>query len=193
MSSVNLQSDEELVAKCLLGDSISFGIIIERYEAKLGRYILRIARFQSEDVEDLLQVVFLKAWHNLHSFKPHLKFSSWIYRITHNEALTYIRNDKNRAHGNVVEIDEEILNNISSEIDIFKETSNKYDSVVLQQVIAKLSQDQCDVIMLKFFEGKSYDEISDILMIPPGTVATRISRAKSKIKEIMSNNGYKYE
>jgi RNA polymerase sigma-70 factor, ECF subfamily len=193
MPEANSQSDEDLVAICLTQDKEVFGTLVERYEDKLSRYIRRISRLKTEDIEDLLQVVFLKVWQNLQSFNPHLKFSSWIYRIAHNETLTYIRNGKTGAHGHVLDIDEEMLENIASEIDVFKETSKEHDAEILQKVLAKLPQDQYDVIVLKFFEDKSYDEISDILTIPPGTVATRINRAKSKVKEIMSNNGYKYE
>jgi RNA polymerase sigma-70 factor, ECF subfamily len=193
MPEANPQSDEELVAICLSEDKEAFGILVERYEDRLSRYIRRISRLRSEDIEDLLQIVFLKVWQNLQSFKPHLKFSSWIYRIAHNETLTYIRNGKSGAHGHMLDIDKEVLQNIASEIDVFKDASKEHDGEVLRKVLAKLPQDQYDVIVLKFFEEKSYDEISDILTIPPGTVATRINRAKSKIKEIMSNNGYKYE
>ena len=76
-------SDEALVEQALEDMSV-FAVIVERYEQRLLRYIHRISAFSDEAAEDILQEAFLKAWKNLNGFSPKLKFSSWIYRITHN-------------------------------------------------------------------------------------------------------------
>ncbi len=184
-------TDEELVRLCL-SDKGSFGLLVERYEGKLRAYIYRLGKLGLEDSEDLLQEVFVKVYQNLNSFDSSLKFSSWIYRIAHNETMGYFRKARARPHGHAVDVDEQILSNIASESDVLKETNESFDAMRLRQVLERLSREYYDVIALQFFEDKSYDEISDILAIPPGTVATRISRAKARIRKLMNTNGYVY-
>jgi len=87
--------DEDLV-KLTLEKQDNFLYLIKRYEAKLSRYIRRIAGLNKEDTEDILQEVFIKVYQNLNSFDKDLKFSSWIYRITHNEVIDSYRKKQAR-------------------------------------------------------------------------------------------------
>ncbi|MGH7175522.1 MAG: sigma factor, partial [Minisyncoccia bacterium] len=79
-------SDEE-VARRALAQKEEFALLIRRYEAKLARYLERLGVGSREDREDILQNAFIKAYRNLASFDPELQFSSWMYRIAHNEAM----------------------------------------------------------------------------------------------------------
>ena len=83
-------SDEEVVRRTLLDKEV-FALIIERYEGKLARYLERLGVGILEDREDILQNAFVKAYKNLNSFDPTLTFSSWMYRIVHNEAMSFFR------------------------------------------------------------------------------------------------------
>ncbi|MDD5489902.1 MAG: sigma-70 family RNA polymerase sigma factor, partial [Candidatus Moranbacteria bacterium] len=78
------KTDEEMVALTLKNQDY-FACLVERYEPKLMRYIRRISAATQEDAEDLLQDVFVKVYRNLNDFDQKLKFSSWIYRIAHNQ------------------------------------------------------------------------------------------------------------
>ncbi|PIU78076.1 MAG: hypothetical protein COS72_03485, partial [Candidatus Moranbacteria bacterium CG06_land_8_20_14_3_00_43_56] len=89
------KTDEELVALTLKNQDF-FSCIVERYEAKLTRYIRRISAATQEDAEDLLQEIFVKVYRNLYGFDPSLKFSSWIYRIAHNQVISQWRKTKSR-------------------------------------------------------------------------------------------------
>ena len=83
-------ADEQIVKEALL-DQERFALLIERYEAKLLRYLERLGIAAREDREDVLQNSFIKAYRNLNSFDLSLSFSSWMYRITHNEAMSFFR------------------------------------------------------------------------------------------------------
>lgn len=89
MQSFDEITDESLVTKILSGKKELFYYLIKRYETKLRRYILRITNRKNE-VDDLLQNVFIKTYKNLPTFNKELNFSSWIYRIAHNESINLI-------------------------------------------------------------------------------------------------------
>ena len=179
----NKNSDEELV-KLTLVNQDNFLFIMKRYESKLLRYILRISGIKKEDAEDLLQEVFIKVYENLNDFDQKLKFSSWIYRITHNMVIDNFRKMKVRpAIANFNEdINNKILANIKSDFDIFKEIDIKYLREGIEKVLKKMDRNYKEVLVLRFFEDKSYEEISDILKKPTGTVSTLINRAKKQFK-----------
>lgn len=186
MESLSTKEDKELV---LLSkeDSIFFAELINRYQDKLGRYVSRLGRFSKEDIEDILQNAFIKVYQNLNEFDVTLPFSSWIYRITHNETISFFRKTNSRPEGHSVYVEEYVLNNIAGDIATESNTEKEINGEILQKAISELPQFYKDIIILRYFEEKSYEEISDILRISPGTVATRISRAKQNIKKFISN------
>jgi RNA polymerase sigma-70 factor (ECF subfamily) len=179
----NKNSDEELVKLTLVNQDV-FLFIMKRYEDKLLRYILRISSIKKEDAEDLLQEVFIKVYENLNDFDQKLKFSSWIYRITHNMVIDNFRKMKVRPE--IADFNEDInnriLENIKSDFDIFKEIDMKYLREGMENVFRKMDRRYKEVLVLRFFEDKSYEEISDILKKPTGTVSTLINRAKKQFK-----------
>ena len=89
-------TDEAIVIRVQSGDAESFAMLVERYEQKMLRYTKRFL-FQMEDTEDLVQEVFLKAFVNIKSVDTTRKFSSWLYRIAHNESINALKKKKKRA------------------------------------------------------------------------------------------------
>ena len=177
-------TDEELV-KLILENQENFLYLVRRYEEKLTRYIRRISGLDKEDIEDLLQDIFIKVYQNLNDFDTSLKFSSWIYRITHNHVISNFR--KSKARPVTVSIDEEndIARKIASGIDILKEVDQKLKKKVIIDVLKKMDKNYKEILILKFLEEKDYNEISDILQKPVGTVGTLINRAKKQFKKIV--------
>ncbi len=175
------QSDENLV-NLTLKDQDYFNYIIERYENKLSRYIKRIAGLNQQDTEDLLQDIFIKVYQNLNAFDSSLKFSSWIYRIAHNEVISHWRKNKARPQFVGGEEIEGFLHNIDSGLNIHQDVENKNLRDDIEKILAELDLKYREVLILKFIEEKSYKEISDIIKKPSGTVATLISRAKKQFK-----------
>lgn len=176
------KTDEELVGMALENQS-DFLYIMNRYQNKLMSYILRMSNISPEEAEDILQNVFIKVYKNLNGFDSDLKFSSWIYRITHNEVISNFRKSQARPQSYEGEINEEILERISADFDIESEINNKYLREMLNKVLVNLDKKYRDVLVLRFFEEKDYNEISDILKKPVGTISTLLNRAKKNLKE----------
>lgn len=176
------KTDEQLVALTLKDENF-YAILVERYEEKLTRYILRISGGSKEDVEDTLQDVFISAYKNLNDFDPDLKFSSWIYRIAHNKVISHFRKITARPKTVTYEGDSQLLNILASNQDIAKELERKYTGEEVKSILNQLDEKYKEVLVLKFLEEKDYKEISDILEKPMGTVATLINRAKKQFKE----------
>lgn len=174
---VNLKTDEELVI-LILENQGYFTYLIERYERKLLAYILRISNVSHQEAEDVLQDVFIKVYQNLNDFDPDLKFSSWIYRITHNEVISNYRKRRSRDKDLSIDIDDADLENFASDLDITQELDDKFLRANIFKVLDKLDIKYREVLVLKFLEEKNYREISDIIKKPMGTVATLINRAK---------------
>jgi RNA polymerase sigma-70 factor (ECF subfamily) len=178
------KSDKELVQLSLQNQDY-FLYLMKKYEAPLTRYIRRISNLDQDTIADILQEVFLKVYQNLNEFDQSLKFSSWIYRIAHNQLMSYYRKLKARPRIVTLEDDSKILDNLISNIDIEKEINNQLNRKVILRILKKLDFKYSEVLILRFLEDKSYEEISDILKKPIGTVATLINRAKKEFKKLL--------
>lgn len=176
--------DQELV-RAALADKHAFSELVERYRYPLLRYIRRLGITDEDAATDILQETFIKTYVNLNDYDQLLSFSSWIYRITHNEARMYVRRQKNRPSAVQNESELSIFENLPDELNIFEEADAKLRSRRVAHLLGKLKQEYRDIIILRFFEEKSYDEISDILQIPPGTVATNLARGKQSLKQLL--------
>ncbi len=176
------KNDIELI-QLTLKDKDFFTCLVKKYEQPLLRYIRRISAFNTEAAEDILQEVFIKVYQNLNEFDQTLKFSSWLYRITHNQTINHYRRLKNQPQGIYQTDDTEELNRLASQINIEREINNRLNGKIINKVLACLDIKYREVLILKFLEEKSYQEISDILKKPMGTVATLINRAKKQFKQ----------
>ncbi len=173
-------SDEKFV-KLTLKDPRNYQPLVEKYEKRLICYVKNMIYVNEEDAQDIVQESFIKAYRNLNSYNPKYKFSSWIYRITHNEAISFLRKNKYRKLEIVNDPELNIFDTIASSLDLEKESQK--DEIDL--ALSKLDQRYRDVIILKFVEGMDYNEISEILHIPSGTVGSLINRAKVKLRELL--------
>jgi RNA polymerase sigma-70 factor (ECF subfamily) len=174
-------SDKDLV-KMSLENKDYFLLLSTRYETPLLRYIKRLSGLNHEDTQDVLQEVFIKIYLNLSSYNPKLKFSSWIYRITHNHTMSELRKRHSRP---INYIDPQDLVFIKSNSDILKETDNKLNLEQAKKAIYSLKDKYKEVLVLRVLEEKEYQEIADILKKPIGTVSTLLNRAFKKLNEII--------
>lgn len=180
-------SDEQIVRRAL-AEPDEFGTLITRYEEKLARYLSRLGLSSPEDREDVLQNAFLKAYRNLNSFDPELSFSSWMYRITHNEAMSWFRAKSARPSVALGEEGERLLVEIKDEsADTAHVADLRLSSEELGRALAKLAPKYRDALALRYFEDRSYTEMSDILQLPVGTVSTLIHRAKRALHEALKD------
>jgi len=176
MKNISKMSDEKLTTLVREKDKELYSEIIRRYEKKLLGYANYLI-FDDNDAADVVQNTFIKAYINLNSFKIGKKFSSWIYRIAHNEAMNMLSKHKKR-----VQIDQNM--DFDSGVDLEDEVIKKELKQSTHNCLKQLPVIYSEPLSLYFLEEKSYEEISDILRIPVGTVGTRINRAKSIMKKI---------
>lgn len=173
-------TDEELVKKIRTENQELYSEIVKRYQDKLFRYAFNLV-YDDARATDIVQQTFIKAFVNLNGFDLKKSFSSWIYRITHNEAMNLIKKYKKEV-SLLPDFDLPSPNNI--EEDYLKEETVIEVKKCLKDVPILYSEP----LSLFYLEDKSYEEISDILRLPVSTVGTRISRAKSLMKEICKKN-----
>ncbi len=178
-------SDSQIV-EMALNNVNAYKHIIDRYESKLLRYIQRVLYISKEDAEDILQEVFIKAYRNINGYDKGYSFSSWIYRIAHNEAISFLR--KKRITVTNTE-KEDIFDKISSDEDVESAFLKDLKSREVRDILSKLETKYREVLVLRYFEEMSYNEISDVLHISSGTVASLINRGKEKFKILVQNYG----
>lgn len=187
-------SDTDIVALISNWDIDAYYCVVEKYEQKLMKYILRITSVDKEDAENILQEVFIKAYRNINSYNAKYSFSSWIYRIAHNHSLDFYRKYKNKLKVSLDWDDEEywgLLNMFDSWENIEANMVSKELIWKIKAILQTLDLKYKDILILKFLEEKNYDEISDILKIPTWTVATLINRWKQQFRVRAEAQGLK--
>ena len=178
MANIKNLADEDVVGLVIKGNNDAYGEIVERYEDKLRRYIFTFTR-RDEDAEDILQNVFIKTYKNLTRYNRKLKFSSWIYRIAHNESLNLVNSSFIKR---IVSLSDWLSIGRGDEIE--KQIDGEMFKKQLKKCIDRLEIKYREPLVLFTYEEKTYEEISDILRIPVRNVGVLIHRAKIKVKEI---------
>lgn len=180
MTDLNTLSDEAVVQKVIEDDHELYGILVKRYQKKLLRYAGYYCR-DADQAADIVQDSFIKAYQNLNSFDQKKQFSSWIYRIVHNEALNQIKKDRRHLFG---DLKNELLELFQSGDDPEADYIQKNSVKNVNRCLTKLPLRYQSVIRLFYLEDKSYEDIADILEIPLGTVGTRLNRGREALKNI---------
>lgn len=177
-------SDNDLVEIIREKDQEKYSEIVDRYQKKLFVYIYRLVG-NKEEAEDLLQDVFVKAYKNLNSFDTSRKFSSWIYRIAHNESVNYIKRKslKKFISWETIVSTKDKLDSSSEEETADKAWIRKETSKEVSEAIDKLPFKYKQVLTLRYYSDQSYEEIAEILGKPVNTVGTLINRAKKRLAE----------
>lgn len=170
-------TDEALACAVQAGDSSALASLMERFIPRLTRYGTRyLAR--GEDIEDVIQDVFLKAYENIQSYDSHYRFSPWIYRIAHNAFVNVLRKQSKRSF-EFFDFDTLISPLRHPEED----TEVLHMSESLEKSLSTLSPRYREVIILHYYEHFSYEEIADVLHVPIGTVGIRLRRAKEVLRK----------
>ena len=177
-----METDEEFITKIQQGQLDLFGVIIDRYKDKMERYSRKFLLNQ-DDINDIVQDIFVKTYTNIQSFDIKRKFSSWIYRIAHNHLINYLR--KKRIILPLFDLDTFLPYSVKDE-----EIDNIEIKELVNKCLDKLSIKYREPLVLYYFQELSYKEISDILKIPVSTVGIRIKRAKQNMKKTIQENGY---
>lgn len=174
-----MESDEELIARIRHGETDYFEILLTRYEANIYAVAYKICK-KHREAEDIAQEILLQVFRSLDQFDNQAKFSTWLYRLSVNKALDYIRK-QNRIH--------EVTNDVAIQNTAMTATPEKLilereERQLTNEYVAKLSPKYKFVLELFYFEGKSYQEIACLLNISIKTVESRLYRAKKMMKKM---------
>lgn len=175
-------SDIDLIKK-ILDNKNSFGVLVDRFEQKLRRYIGRISNSNQQDIDDLLQDIFIKIFVNLNNFDRSLSLNAWVYRIAHNLVIDNFRKDSRQIKHGKFDFDDEIFNFQKYEGGILEEIYKKESVQYIQKIMNSLSIKNHEILYLRFIEGYSYKEISDILKKPESNITSILYRAKKEFKQ----------
>ena len=179
--------DQKLVEKAQKGDKKAFGMLVEKYQRRLTRLLSRMVRDQSE-IEDIVQDSFIKAYRAINNFRGDSAFYTWLYRIGINTAKNYlVKLGKRPKAMNDVEIED--IENFEDAQDL-RNLETPENSMMSSQIITSVNQtieslpdELKEAISLREMDGLSYEEISDLMNCPIGTVRSRIFRAREAIAE----------
>jgi RNA polymerase sigma-70 factor (ECF subfamily) len=181
----NREIDQELVERAQRGDKRAFGMLVEKYQRKLGRLLSRMIRDQTE-VEDVVQEAFIKAYRALPNFRGESAFYTWLYRIGINTAKNYLVAMGRRPQViNEIEIEDaenfEDGNELRTMDTPETELLGKEIAKTVNDTVASLPEELRTAITLREIEGLSYEEIATLMNCPIGTVRSRIFRARETI------------
>ncbi len=176
-------TDEKIVERVIAGDTEAYGQIMHRYETKLLRYVTYLIH-DKVAAQDVVQNTFIKTYQHLRRFNRSYKFSSWIYRIAHNEAMNAIKQQRHHSDADITEQpDDSYSTNLESAIDAGIAKAH------LHGCLGKLEPKYREVLQLVYLERMKYEEASDVLHIPTSTVGVWLSRAKAKLRTICEQKG----
>ena len=184
--------EEKLLSKAARGDTAAFEALIEPHMTKVYNIAYRICQ-NADDAADAAQDAFLKAFGNISKFKGGAKFSTWLYRIATNAALDMVKGrGRHGAYSLDAEIsgeDGEVLREIPSDAPLPQEEAERAEvRREINAALARLSDPDRSIIVLRDINGMAYRELSEILGCSEGTVKSRLSRARQKLREILSKN-----
>tara|TARA_B100001564_G_C20593822_1_gene649214 strand:- start:721 stop:1296 length:576 start_codon:yes stop_codon:yes gene_type:complete len=175
-----IKDDDEIIKECLSGNTDSYKNLVDKYQIRIINTCYKYTK-NIIDAEDVAQEVFLKAFQNLSSFKSDSKFYSWIYRIAVNTSLNYINSKEKRNEKETIS-EENCLNSVNLANDSPKEYYQLNELInKIQPLIDNLPDDLRTLIELYEIEDYTYEDISNKLDIPIGTVRSRLHRARNML------------
>lgn len=171
--------DEEYALRVQQGDTDAFGVLMSRYEPKLMRYGSRFLA-RNEDVQDIVQDIFVNVYRNIKGFNPSQRFSPWIYRIAHNAFVNELRR---KSHAPIALPDFDLFALHAPAPESADDVSERASLArLVESGLSSIPPKYREVLILYFMEDLSYKEIADVLHIPVATVGVRMLRAKNALK-----------
>tara|TARA_R110000772_G_scaffold20511_2_gene57139 strand:- start:19532 stop:20116 length:585 start_codon:yes stop_codon:yes gene_type:complete len=178
------ETDQQLVARVQKGDSRAFDVLVLKYQHKIFGLISRYVH-DADEVQDVAQEAFIKAYRALPRFRGDSAFYTWLYRIAINTAKNHLVTRSRRPPGSDVEIgDAEYFEGGGALREIETPESALFGEELKQVVdraIAELPDDLRTAVTLREFDGLSYEDIAEVMDCPVGTVRSRIFRAREAI------------
>jgi len=184
-------TDHDLISAHKEGNKDAFSLLVKKYESRVFNHCFRMVNDREESA-DLTQEVFLKVYRNIGNYEHTYSFYTWLYRITVNCCIDYIRKRKRQLQSVSLSFSSPEESGSGKEQDVpditYTPDRHMRDheiSKMLHVAIDKLSEKMRTIILLKEIEGFSYEEIADILNCSRGTVKSRLFRARERLRELL--------
>lgn len=187
-------NDHELIALARTGSEKAYRELLDRYQRPVFSLVYRMVR-DRELAEDLAQETFIKVFNHLDKYNPSYKFSSWIFKIASNLAIDSMRRKKpatvsidgSRHAETAAEMESTRITIESGDENPEEALASKQLGAEIEQAIGQLRPEYRTAILLRHVEGRPYEEISEIMGIPLGTVKTYIHRARAELRETLAH------
>ena len=175
-------TDERLIKQFQEGDRHAFDELVKRYKDRLHNFVYRYMNNQTL-AEDVVQETMIKLYTHKHYYKPIAKFSTWIYTIAKNLALTELRKNKRKRTESMWNNRGELIDIKSNEESLENKVQNELAVEELNKCLDEIPENFRIAVVLRDFQELSYEEISKILEIPIGTIKSRINRGRIQLAE----------
>lgn len=178
-----MKDQENIIARARRGDADAFEQLVVAYRDQVFRLALRMCGSEA-DADEVAQEAFLSAWKALPNFRGESQFSTWLYQLSTHAAIDLMRREKRQIAADITEV---------SAADPAPSPQQQAEQAeqreIVRDAILQLAPEQREVVVLRFMEELSYEEIGAVLKLPSGTVKSRLNRAKAQLKEILSKSG----
>ncbi len=179
-----MKDQEKIIARARRGDADAFEQLVAAYRDQVFRLALRMCGSEA-DADEVAQEAFLSAWKALPNFRGESQFSTWLYQLTTHAAIDLMRREKRQiAAADITEVSA-----ADPAPSPQQQAEQSEQREIVRDAILQLAPEQREVVVLRFMEELSYEEIGAVLKLPSGTVKSRLNRAKAQLKEILSKSG----
>ena len=179
-------SDEKLILRFQEGDINAYNELVKRYKDRLLNFVLRYFN-NVEQAEDVVQDTLIKLYTHASYYKNVAKFSTWIFTIAKNNALTELRKNKRKKTDSLWTDDGQVIDINSNEESLDSKVQNEIAIDQLNKFLDEIPENFRMAVVLRDFQELSYEEISKILEIPIGTIKSRINRGRIQLAEKMKH------
>lgn len=180
--------EQVLVMRAQRGEQDAFRVLVERYQQLVYTIALRMVG-APEDAEDVAQEAFLAAWRALPKFRMDAKFSTWLYRLTVNAATDLLRRRGKERETASLDDEERPVQLTADTPDPAEVAEASERREILQRAVQSLSENHRKILLLRAVSGLDYREIGEILELSPGTVKSRLARARQELREKLQTEG----
>lgn len=187
--------DKAIIEQVLAGDNNAFGVLVERYQDKVYNLALRMCG-NTDDAFDLAQEAFFRAWRGLSGFQQESAFSTWLFRLTANVCLDWLRAKKRRPTVSLTAVDDDDGEEVQLDVPDPGKSPEELlmaaeDRAALAKAMNQLPVEYREILTMRAINDMSYTEIAETLQLREGTVKSRLSRARMALRNILLQNGNK--
>ena len=186
--------DADVVALAQQGRESAYRELVRRYERPVFSLIYRMVR-DRETAEDLAQDTFIKVLNNVERYRPEFKFSSWLFKIANNVAIDHLRRrqldtistDGSRHATTASEVEATSFEVVETGQNALEQLTSRELGIAIERAVGQLRPQYRSCILLRHVEGRSYEEIAQMLDLPLGTVKTYIHRARHELRRELAH------